>query len=55
MKESTARIGDGHHHHDDRTGSECFPCRWPEINKRMSIFRNGNDLYIFDTYVILIP
>ena len=30
MKESTATIGDGHHHHD-RTGSECFPCRWPEI------------------------
>ena len=27
MKESTARIGDGH----DRTVSECFPCRWPEI------------------------
>ena len=20
-------------HHDDRTVSECFPCRWPEINK----------------------
>ena len=29
MKESTARIGDGY----DRTVSECFPCRWPEINK----------------------
>ena len=23
-----ARIGDTHH---DRTVSECFPCRWPEI------------------------
>ena len=21
--------------HDDRTGSECFPCRWPEINKEI--------------------
>ena len=30
MKENIARIGDGHH--DDRTVSECFPCRWPEIN-----------------------
>ena len=29
--QGVARIGDGHHHHD-RTGSECFPCRWPEIN-----------------------
>ena len=26
------RRTEGHHHHDDRTGSECFPCRWPEIN-----------------------
>ena len=33
MKESTATIGDGRTDgHDDRTGSECFPCRWPEIN-----------------------
>ena len=32
MKESTATIGDGRTDgHDDRTGSECFPCRWPEI------------------------
>ena len=30
MKESTARIGDTHD--NDRTVSECFPCRWPEIN-----------------------
>ena len=35
MKESTATIGDGRTDgHDDRTGSECFPCRWPEINKK---------------------
>ena len=33
MKESTATIGDGRTDgHDDRTGSEYFPCRWPEIN-----------------------
>ena len=34
MKESTATIGDGRTDgHDDRTGSECFPCRWPEIKE----------------------
>ena len=32
MKESTARIGDGRTDTHDRTGSECFPSRWPEIN-----------------------
>ena len=32
MKESTARIGDTHSLTHDRTGSECFPSRWPEIN-----------------------
>ena len=37
MKESTARIGDGHD--DDRTVSECFPCRWPEINKISKILK----------------
>ena len=31
MKESTARIGDTH----DRTGSERFPSRWPEIKNRL--------------------
>ena len=35
MKESTARIGDTHSLTHDRTVSECFPCRWPEINKYM--------------------
>ena len=37
MKESTATIGDGRTDGrtdgHDRTGSECFPSRWPEINK----------------------
>ena len=37
MKESTVRIGDGRTDGrtdtHDRTGSECFPSRWPEINK----------------------
>ena len=36
MKESTARIGDGRTDGrtdtHDRTESECFPSRWPEIN-----------------------
>ena len=32
MKESTATIGDGRTDGHDRTGSECFPSRWPEIN-----------------------
>ena len=32
MKESTARIGDGRTDTHDRTGSEYFPSRWPEIN-----------------------
>ena len=48
MKESTARIGDGRTDGrtdtHDRTGSECFPSRWPEINKRVgvvAIFKNS--------------
>ena len=40
MKESTATIGDGRTDgHDDRTGSECFPCRWPEINQQDKKFK----------------
>ena len=41
MKEGTARIGDGRTDGrtdtHDRTGSECFPSRWPEINKTLII------------------
>ena len=39
MKESTARIGDGRTDGrtdgHDRTVSECFPCRWPEIKNNI--------------------
>ena len=53
MKESTATIGDGHHHHD-RTGSECFPCRWPEINKNQSYDYTNNQSKTLDFPDILI-
>ena len=41
MKESTARIGDTHSLTHDRTVSECFPCRWPEMNNNISLFKIG--------------
>ena len=50
MKESTARIGDTPHSlTHDRTVSECFPCRWPEIkNISRSIYRCEPGLCLYD-------
>ena len=38
--EPKRRCKNWRHDHDDRTVSECFPCRWPEINKNLEINKN---------------
>ena len=54
--QGVARIGDGDSD-GHRTGNECFPCLWPEINKEEYLFsaeaNNKDTLSRFKTNVVI--